>query len=208
MNEIISYIKARFLNKWNFSIKETIKYVKSDENLQSLYHTLKTAISVELDNIVEADRKHLLNKSIFQILAFYNTPLFITHCRYGKAVHETAHYKKRFYGYKASIVYHFLDKKLIAVMYCIKYNNITELNDLQKLIFKQFDIDIHKGDFASLIDNQGNLIQYNTQHDLCIDVFSKPHHHVKEIHKIIKKSGIAIAPLPKDLEHNKLEFHN
>jgi hypothetical protein len=208
MNEIISYIKARFLNKWNLSIKQTIKYVESDENLQSLYHTLKTAISVELDDIVEADRKHLLNKSIFQILAFYDTPLFITHCRYGKAVYETAHYKKRFYGYKTSIVYHFLDKKLIAVMYCIKYNNNTTLKDLQKLILKQFGIDILKADFASLIDNQGNLIQYNTQHDLRIDVFNKPNNLVTEIHKIIKKSGLVTAPLPNVLEPDKLEFHH
>lgn len=206
MNGIYSYIKGRFFTKWDSAVSQTIKYVSSDENLQSLYHAMKSSISGELDEIAEADRKHVLSKSIFQILEYYGTPLFITHTKYGKAVHETAHYKKRFFGYKTSIVYHFVDKKLIAVMYCIKYSNNTALKDLHQLVIQQFGIDIHKNDFAGLKDGRGNLIQYNTQHDLRIDIFNKPNHVIPQLQQLIKKSGAAVVELPKVAKAKELEL--
>ncbi len=206
MNSVFSYIKGRFIAKYNPDVSQTIKYVASDENLQSLYHAMKSSTSGELDEIAEADRKHILSKSIFQILDYYGTPLFITHTKYGKAVHETAHYKKRFFGYKTSIVYHFLNKKLIAVMYCIKFGNNTAEKDLHQMAIQQFGVDIHKNDFAGLIDGAGNLIQYNTQHDLRIDIFSNPNHVIPHIQQIIKKSGVVVVDLPKVTKDEKIEF--
>lgn len=180
MKGYITYLLAKFNAKAYQKRNEYISYMQLNEQTNSLYNRLKTIINQKPYAIVDADRKNLLNKSIFSILETYGRPDYYKANKLDRQKHEIILYKKRLYGYKSKVIYHFINQKLVSVMYRIHTENSTAANnDLHPLLWQQFGLDIYQNPHALLKDKNENIIEVNTQHDIHIDVFYKPSDVVK-----------------------------
>jgi hypothetical protein len=175
MKGYINYLHSKIYASSNRRSKEHMKYMQLNEQYNSLYHRLKTIVNQKPIDIADADRKNLLGKSIFSILESCGKPDYYTSNKKENKTHEIVLFKKRLYGYKSKVIYHFINKKLVAIMYRIQTSNSKAAsNDLHLLILQQFGLDIYQMSHALLKDKNENMIELNAQHDIHIDIFYNP----------------------------------
>lgn len=175
MKGYIIYLFAKLNSKSYQKRNEHISYMQLNEQSNSLFNRLKTIINQKPIEIVDADRKNMLGKSIFNILESFGRPDYFKNNKLTHHKHEILLYKKRLYGYKSKVIFHFINKKLVGVMYRLHTTNSTAANnDLHPLLWQQFGLDIHQNPYAILKDKNENIIEVNAQHDIHIDVFYKP----------------------------------
>jgi hypothetical protein len=114
-----------------------------NENLWSLY---KKMIGLSEDDSIHVEERHTpidLNFDLYAIMEKYGVPYCIKKMIINDAIHTIVVYKKKIWGTRSRIVYHFLNGNIIHVNFRFRVTDDQQSTKIKKQLSTLFNIDYH-----------------------------------------------------------------
>jgi len=187
MKAQLIYIVSVISSRINKKKKSYFKHVMLNENLWSVQKHINTIINFPFQPVdAVLDTKQILNKQLLSILSIYGRPYFLKRNKFKSGVHTVLIYRKRIFGTRSRIVYHFIDNQIIQLQIRLRPTNPDHAVLVSEKIADLFQLkSLVSGESVELLDKQQTLLEIQHYLDFNIAMYPHPENTLQLINKII-----------------------
>jgi hypothetical protein len=186
MKGYLRYINAKLCSRYSKRHKINNEQYLSDDTLYALHHQFNQTVEANQYVLVQDKVASLIGRSIYSVLATFGKPYCMRIEKNDAIKYEVVLYKKHIKGIKSRMTYHFINGKLVMLMYYFKKENPLQSEQILNIVSKVFGITPESDLLFTAIDNHNNVLEVENAIDVTVALRTQS----DDVKRLLAKTGI------------------